>query len=1183
MEKIKNILKNKILTLDGAMGTMIQSYQLSEQDFRGDRFQNHPCDLKGNNDLLSLTQPDIVKEIHGEYLKAGADLIETNTFNATSISQADYQTEDSVYDINKAAAEIARRAADEFKAKDPKKPRFVCGALGPTNKTASMSPDVSNPGFRNVDFDELAQAYHEQAKGLIDGGADVLLVETVFDTLNCKAALFGIQTLFEKTGKEIPIIVSGTITDVSGRILSGQTVEAFWHSIRHIDLLAVGLNCALGAEQIRPYVDALSQIADTNILVYPNAGLPNEFGGYDETPDQMSGFLKEFAESGLVNIVGGCCGTTPEHISVFSNSVLGLAPREIPERDSLTKLSGLEPLVIRPDSNFINVGERTNVTGSARFRRLIKEDQYDEALSVARQQVENGAQIIDVNMDEGLIDSEHAMERFLRLIASEPEISKVPIMIDSSKWSVIETGLKNIQGKGVVNSISLKEGEDEFILQANLVKKYGASVIVMAFDEKGQADTFERKIEICERAYKILTETVGLKPEDIIFDPNIFAVATGIEEHNQYGKAFIDAAKSIKEKMPNVHISGGVSNLSFSFRGNNPVREAMHACFLYHAIQNGMDMGIVNAGQLVVYDDIDTTLRDAIEDVLFDRDADATDTLVALAENYKSEKRQKQDEAAWRALPIGERLTHALVEGIDKFIEEDTEEARQQLTKPIEVIEGPLMDGMNKVGDLFGSGKMFLPQVVKSARVMKKAVAYLVPFIEKEKEAKGLQDMSNGTIVLATVKGDVHDIGKNIVGVVLGCNGYNIVDLGVMVPADKILTIARETNADMIGLSGLITPSLDEMVHVALEMTRQEFQIPLLIGGATTSKKHTAVKIEEEYPKSVFHVLDASRCVGVVGKLLNPSHKKELVNTTSEAYQSIRESFYQNQHQVNKLTIEAARDRRANIEFNPVIPNSLGVVTLDSISLKELADYIDWSPFFHAWEFKGTYPRILNDETKGEEAQKLFNDAQEILTSITENNSLTAKAVFGIFRAQAQHENVILHQNDITFNFPRQLINKGSKPNYCLADFISTNGSDHLGVFTVTAGHGLDKLVKQFESTHDDYNAIMVKVLADRFAEAAAEWLHEKIRKEYWGYSKDENFSNEELISEKYRGIRPAPGYPACPDHEEKVKIWKLLDVENTIGVSLTENRAMWPAASVCGWVFAHPESQYFSVLKNEQ
>lgn len=1182
MEKIKDILKDKILVLDGAMGTMIQSFQLEELDFRGEIFQSHSNELKGNNDILSLTRPDVVASIHKSYLESGADLIETNTFNANSISQKDYGLSDHVYDMNKASAEIAKKVAIEFTQLNPDKPRFVCGALGPTNQTASMSPDVANPGARHVTFDELSDAYMEQAKGLIDGGADILLIETVFDTLNCKAALFGIQTLFEQMNCEIPIIVSGTITDASGRLLSGQTVEAFWHSIRHVDLLAVGLNCALGAEQIRPYLQELSNIIDTHTMVYPNAGLPNEFGGYDETPNQMANCLQEFSESNLVNIIGGCCGTTPEHIRKFSESVSSATPRKIPSVSPFTKLSGLEPLVIRPDSNFINVGERTNVTGSAKFRRLIKEDAYDEALSVALQQVENGAQIIDVNMDEGLIDSEFAMEKFLRLIASEPNISKVPVMIDSSKWSVIETGLKNIQGKGIVNSISLKEGEDEFIHQAKLIKKYGAAVIVMAFDENGQADTYERKVSICERAFQILTSEVGMSPEDIIFDPNIFAVATGIEEHNQYGKAFIDSAKTIKEKMPNVHISGGVSNLSFSFRGNNTVREAMHSCFLFHAIQQGMDMGIVNAGQLVVYDDIDPELKDAIEDVLFDRHPHATDKLVEMAEQYKGEKQEKQGEAIWRELPTKDRLIHSLVEGIDKFIVDDTEEARQLFEKPIEVIEGPLMDGMNKVGDLFGSGKMFLPQVVKSARVMKKAVAHLIPFIEKEKEATGLKDISNGTIVLATVKGDVHDIGKNIVGVVLACNGYEIVDLGVMVPADKIIATALETKADMIGLSGLITPSLDEMVHVASEMDRLELDIPLLIGGATTSKKHTAVKIDEAYSNPVLHVLDASRCVGVVSQLMNSSKKDLLVKETHKEFDQIRETFFENQVSLKKVSLAEARENKLQLNYNPIKPAQPGIQIFDEIDLNTLKEYIDWSPFFHAWEFKGLYPAILKNKEKGDAARKVFEDGQSMLNQIIGDKSIRAKAVVGLFDARSDDESVQLKSKNIIFNFPRQLIDKGSQPNYCLADFISPE-DDYLGVFCASAGDGVDNLVAQFESDHDDYQSIMVKVIADRLAEATAEWLHEKVRKEIWGYANEENYSKDALIAEKYAGIRPAPGYPACPDHSEKDKIWELLDVEKSIGVSLTETHAMNPAASVCGWYFSHPESKYFSVLKNEK
>ena len=945
MSNLKEILKNKILLLDGPMGTMIQSYNLDEKDYRGEEFRNHTMDLKGNNDVLSLVRPDIINNIHMAYLNAGADLIETNTFNSTSISQEDYGIQNRVYEINLVSAKIAKKACQRITKKTPRKPRFVCGAIGPTNRTASMSPDVSRPEFRNIDFDTLVNAYKEQTLGLIDGGVDILLVETVFDTLNCKAALFAIQTVLEETNKKIPIMVSGTVTDASGRLLSGQTVEAFWHSIRHVDLLAVGLNCALGAEQIRPYIETLSKTVDTNVLVYPNAGLPNEFGEYDQSPQSMSGFLNEFAKSGFVNIVGGCCGVTPTHISKFSKLVEDNEPRIIPKITSVTKLSGLEPLTIRNETNFINIGERTNITGSLKFKRLIKEDKYEEALSVALDQVKNGAQIIDVNMDEGLIDSKAAMVKFLRLIASEPDICKVPIMIDSSKWEVIEEGLKNIQGKGIVNSISLKEGEKEFLRQARLIKKYGASVVVMAFDEVGQADTYEKKVSISKRAYELLTKEVGIAPEDIIFDPNIFAVATGIEEHNTYGKDYIEATKTIKELMPNVHISGGVSNLSFSFRGIDSVREAMHSCFLYHAIQNGMDMGIVNAGQLTVYDKIEPKLREAIEDVIFDRKVEATDILVELAENFRGQKKEKKIDDLWRNLKINERISHSLVEGIDQYIIEDTEEAREFYDDPVDVIEGPLMDGMNVVGDLFGSGKMFLPQVVKSARVMKKAVAHLVPFIEKNKHKKGLSEASNGTILLATVKGDVHDIGKNIVGVVLACNGYNIVDLGVMVPADKILAKAKEVNADIIGLSGLITPSLDEMIHVASEMKRQNFKIPLLIGGATTSKKHTAVKIEECYKSSVFHVQDASRCVGVASALLSPE-KEEYINATRQRNQLIRDSFYESKKKSKLLSIAEARKRRPKFFYKPIKPNNLGVHVINNLSIKKIINYIDWSPFF---------------------------------------------------------------------------------------------------------------------------------------------------------------------------------------------------------------------------------------------
>ncbi|MDB9854458.1 methionine synthase, partial [Candidatus Marinimicrobia bacterium] len=1146
MIKIKEILKNRILVMDGAMGTMIQSYNLEEKDFRGDRFINHPCDLKGNNDILSIVRPDIIREIHAAYLEAGADIVETNTFNSTSISQADYQMEGIVYEINKTSAEIACSITNFFTSQNPDKPRFVCGAIGPTNKTASMSPDVSSPGFRNVDFDELKETYIEQVNGLIDGGVNLLLIETVFDTLNCKAALFAVETVLEEKKISMPLMVSGTITDASGRLLSGQTVEAFWHSIRHVDLLAVGLNCALGAEQIRPYVDEFSKIADTNVLVYPNAGLPNEFGGYDEDPHDMAIFLDEFASSGLVNIIGGCCGTGPEHIQEFNKSVKNKTPREIPIGLPLTKLSGLESVIIRPDSNFINIGERTNVTGSSKFRKLIKEDLYDEALSVALDQVQNGAQIIDVNMDEGLIDGEKAMVKFLRLIAAEPDISRVPIMIDSSKWTVIEAGLKNIQGKGIVNSISLKEGEDQFIKQGNLVRKYGAAVIVMAFDEQGQADTFERKVQICERAYKILTEIVGLSAEDIIFDPNIFAVATGIEEHNEYGKAFLDAARVIKEKMPHTHISGGISNLSFSFRGNNGIREAMHSCFLFHALKNGMDMGIVNPGQLTFYDDIDIELKNTIEDVLFNRDPKATDNLVKLAENFKGTKRDKKVDDEWRSLPITERLSYALVEGIDQYIVEDTEIARSTLDMPIDVIEGPLMDGMNKVGDLFGAGKMFLPQVVKSARVMKKSVAYLIPFIEDEKQEKGLRDVSNGTIVMATVKGDVHDIGKNIVGVVLGCNGYNIIDLGVMVSADKIINSVIDSKADILGLSGLITPSLDEMVYVASEMKRRGVKVPLLIGGATTSKKHTAVKIEEKYPLNVFHVIDASRCVGVVAKLLKPSQRKLFVEDTKKEYRSIRNVFFENQKNLNFLSLEEARLNKPQLEDNPSLPTKFGVHCFDPIPLESLIEYIDWAPFFHAWEFRGSYPKILEDKIKGPEARKLFKDAQAMLEMIVKEKLLVAKGVYGLFPANSNYEDIIIKSKNISFKFPRQLLDKGKNPNYCLADYVSANKDDCLGVFAVTAGHGTQVLVDKYEKDHDDYNSIMVKVLADRLAEATAEWMHEFVRKEGWGYAKDEDSKLGDLLKEKYRGIRPAPGYPACPDHKEKDKIWELLDVEKS-------------------------------------
>ena len=1175
MNDIKKILKNKIMVFDGAMGTMLQSYDLTESDFRGDRFTNHAVDLKGNNDLLCLTRPDIVGKIHKEYFDSGADIVETNTFNANSISQQDYQADKFSYEINIQAAKIAKSVAEKY----TDKPRFVAGAIGPTNRTSSMSPDVNNPEFRNITFDQLKEAYYEQAKGLIDGGVDLFLIETVFDTLNCKAAIFAVRQLLDDYKIDLPLFVSGTITDASGRTLSGQTVEAFWNSIRHANLTAIGLNCALGAQQIRPWLNDLSSIADTFVFVYPNAGLPNELGEYDQTPQEMSLIIEEFAKSGLINLTGGCCGTTPDHISAICDKVSDINPRIIPTVDSYTKLSGLEPFTIRPEANFINIGERTNVTGSARFRRLIKEDNYDEAISVARQQISNGAQIIDINMDEGLLDSEKAMEKYLRLIASEPDIAKVPIMLDSSKWTVLETGLKNIQGKGIVNSISMKEGVDAFKDQAQIIKKYGAAVVVMAFDEKGQADTYERKVEICSRAYKILTEEVKLDPEDIIFDPNIFAVATGIEEHNEYANAFIEASRTIKKRFPNVHVSGGVSNLSFSFRGNEALREAMHSSFLYHAIQAGMDMGIVNAGQLTVYDDINAGLKECVEDVLFNRRDDATERLVAIAEGYKGIKKKSKKDLSWRNKPVNQRLSYALVEGIVDFIIDDAEESRKQHDRPIHVIEGPLMDGMNIVGDLFGAGKMFLPQVVKSARVMKKAVSHLVPFIEEEKDKLGLIDKSNGKIIMATVKGDVHDIGKNIVSVVLGCNGYDVVDLGVMVSSDKILSAAIKENADIIGLSGLITPSLEEMVHVAQEMQRLNLTMPLLIGGATTSRKHTAIKIEENYSGPTIHVIDASRAVGVVGKLMNTNEKEKFVKDIRNDFQTIRINNLQKSSK--KLSIEVARERKflSNWEdIRSVKPSFEGIKIFDDYPLDELVDYIDWSPFFHAWELKGLYPKILSNKKYGKEANKLYNDGKELLNHIVSNKLLCAKAVIGIHSAYSEDEAVICE--GVKFNFPRQLIDKGKNNNYCLADFIAPK-NDYIGTFAVTTGHGLEKIVKKYEDQDDDYNAIMAKVLADRLAEALTERMHERVRKEYWGYAANEKLSNDELIKEKYVGIRPAPGYPACPNHQEKDKIWKLLQVEENTGITLTENRAMYPAASVCGWYFSHPDSKYFSVLNN--
>ncbi len=1173
---IRKLIEEKILIFDGAMGTMVQSFQLSEKDFRGEKFKDHPVDLIGNNDLLVLTQPEIVSEIHKLYLNAGADIIETNTFNANSISQSDYKMEDKVYDINYAAAKIASEAAKSFNDK----PRFVAGAIGPTSRTASLSPDVNDPSYRNTSFDELVDVYSEQIQGLIDGGVDLFLVETVFDTLNCKAALFAInQTLIEKN-LDIPIFISGTITDASGRTLSGQTVEAFWNSIKHIKPVAVGLNCALGAEQIRPWLNDLSNIADTFVFVYPNAGLPNELGEYDQSPQDMSVIIEEFAQDGLVNMVGGCCGTTPDHIKAISKAVKNQKPRKIPKVDAYTRLSGLEPFVIRPESNFINVGERTNVTGSARFKKLIKEGDFEAALSVARQQIHNGAQIIDINMDEGLLDSEKAMEKFLRLIASEPDIAKVPIMIDSSKWSVIEVGLKNLQGKGIVNSISLKEGEEIFLEQAQKIKDYGAAAVIMAFDEEGQADSFDRKVEICSRAYKLLVEKIDFNPEDIIFDPNIFAVATGIDEHNSYAKSYIEAAKELKKRFPKVHISGGVSNLSFSFRGNEILREAMHSAFLFHAVKSGMDMGIVNAGQLTVYDDIDPKLKECIEDVIFDRKNDSTDRLILIAQEHKGKKKKIKADLSWRKTSVEERLSYSLREGIIDYIDTDIEEARKKYDRPINVIEGPLMDGMNIVGDLFGSGKMFLPQVVKSARVMKKAVAYLIPFIDKEKKEMGLEDVSNGRIILATVKGDVHDIGKNIVGVVLGCNGYDIVDLGVMVPSDKILSTAKEQGADIIGLSGLITPSLDEMVHVAKEMERLDFDVPLLIGGATTSKKHTAIKIEQNYSGPTIHITDASRSVGAVSKLLNNDEKNQFVESVKDDFQQIRD--YVSEKNIKKISIDEARKRKHYIDwkkYSLLKPNLMGLKVFDDYPIGELVNYIDWTPFFHAWELKGKYPSILSHERYGDEAKKIYNDGIVLLDRIVDQKLLNPKAVIGIYDAQAKDE--IVTSEGLEFDFPRQLVDKGKdKVNYSLADFIAPN-NDYLGLFALTTGHGLDNIIKQFEKDNDDYNIIMAKVLADRLVEAFAERMHERVRKEFWGYAKKENNSNENLIKEKFQGIRPAPGYPSCPSHKEKDKIWSILEVEKHTGISLTETRAMYPASSICGWYFSHPDSKYFFIRES--
>lgn len=1191
---IHHLLKERILVIDGAMGTMIQQYKLDEQGYRGKRFAEIPQEIKGNNDILCLTQPKIIEEIHTAYLEAGADIIETNTFNANAFSQSDYAMEDLVYEINYEAAKIARLAVDHYPGNTSQKPRFVAGALGPTNRSGSLSPDVNDPGKRAVNFDQIKDAYYEQARGLIDGGVDILLIETIFDTLNAKAALFAVDILFEEKGVELPIMISGTITDASGRTLSGQTVEAFWVSINHMKLLSVGLNCALGAKEMRPHLSDLSKVADCYVSAYPNAGLPNEFGEYDQSAEEMRDYIRNFANSGFVNIIGGCCGTTPAHIRAMAEAVVGLTPRKIPQLPEYTQLSGLEPLTIRPETNFVNVGERTNVTGSRKFARLIKTNNYTEALSVARDQVEGGAQILDVNMDEGLLDSEQAMTDFLNLVMAEPDIARLPIMVDSSKFSVIEAGLKCVQGKCVVNSISMKEGEAEFIRQAQLVKRYGAAAIVMAFDEQGQADTTERKVAICKRAYDILVSKVGFKPQDIIFDPNIFAVATGIEEHNEYAIHFIEATRQIKALCPGAKVSGGVSNISFSFRGNNVVREAMHSAFLYHAIKAGMDMGIVNAGMIEVYEEIPKDLLERVEDVLFNRRPDATDRLTDFAESFKGNGgRTITRDLGWREESLEKRLEHALVKGITDFIVEDTEEARQKYGKPISVIEGPLMDGMNVVGDLFGSGKMFLPQVVKSARVMKKSVAYLTPFIEEEKAASG-DHSSKGKVLMATVKGDVHDIGKNIVGIVLGCNNYDIVDLGVMVPADKILKTAIDEKVDVIGLSGLITPSLEEMVYVAQEMERQNFKLPLLIGGATTSKTHTAVKVEPEYSGPVVHVLDASRSVAVVSALLgeDTNHRNNFIIETREKYASIREQRRQRQSVKNYISLEAARKNKIDIDwsnYQPPQPNHTGIKVFEDYPLEKLLNYIDWTPFFSSWQLAGKFPAILKDEVVGKEAQKLYNDARSLLRRIIDEKWLTAKAVVGLFPANSIQDDDIKVYTDAdrtttltTLHHLRQQRQKAkNQANYCLADFIApedTGLEDYIGAFAVTAGIGIEPWVAKFEAEHDDYHAIMLKALADRLAEALTECMHEYIRKEFWGYANDENLENEALIAEKYQGIRPAPGYPACPEHTEKGTLWKLLNVEENTGIKITESFAMYPAASVSGWYFSHPESRYFGL-----
>jgi len=1195
MKNLIEISKNRILVLDGAMGTMIQTYKLDEAAYAGERFKDHPQSLKGNNDLLCLTRPDVIEAIHCAYLEAGADIIETNTFNSTSVAMADYGMQPFVREMNLAAAGLARKAADAFTAKDPSKPRFVAGAIGPMNRTLSISPDVNDPGFRGATFDELVDSYEEQIRALTEGGVDILLVETTFDTLNAKAALFAISCFFEKSGKKWPIMISGTITDASGRTLSGQTVEAYWNSVSHAEPFSIGLNCALGAKELRPYIEELSRIAPVRVSAHPNAGLPNQFGQYDQTPSDMGKHIQDFVDSGFVNVIGGCCGTTPAHIKKIAEIAASGKPRSIPDVPHWTRLSGLEPLTIRPETNFVNIGERANITGSPKFSKLILAGDYDGALSIAKQQVETGAQIIDINMDEGMLDGPVAMTRFLNLIASEPAISRVPIMVDSSKWSVIEAGLKCIQGKGIVNSISLKEGEAQFLEHAKQVRRYGAAVVVMAFDEKGQADTKERKVDICRRSYELLTQKAGFPPEDIIFDPNILTIATGMEEHNNYAVEFIEATREIKKTLPRCHVSGGVSNLSFSFRGNNAVREAMHSAFLYHAIKAGLDMGIVNAGLIAVYDEIPKDLLEVVEDAILNRRPDASERLLKFAETVKTEggKAPVRDET-WRKSSVEERLKHALVQGITDFIDADVEEARLKYPKPIEVIEGPLMDGMNVVGDLFGAGKMFLPQVVKSARVMKKAVAILTPYIEIEKEKSG-KSRSAGRVLMATVKGDVHDIGKNIVGVVLGCNNYEIIDLGVMVPCEQILKTAREKNVDIIGLSGLITPSLDEMVHVARQMQREGLRLPLLIGGATTSAVHTAVKIEPSYNGPVIHVLDASRSVPVVSNLISDAFRPAFVSGKKAEYEKIRDTHKNKGPQARYFTIEEARKNGLKTDWSkiPIVkPSFLGLRSFADFALEKLVPMIDWSPFFHTWELRGRYPQIFDDPKSGDAAKKLFDDAQALLGQIVNEKLLGAKAVVGFFPASRIGDDVEVYRDETrmkpvaTFHFLRQQIWKPEgDPNLSLADLIAPKSiaRDYIGGFAVTSGLRIEPLVRQFEKDNDDYSSILTKALADRLAEAFAEKMHEMVRKELWGYAKEENLSTEDMIREKYRGIRPAPGYPACPDHTEKQTLFDLLEAEKNASIKLTESFAMYPASSVSGLYFAHPQARYFAVGKFER